>query len=106
MVCSCLSKSTTTVSMPPPSTTRMLDVHPRIDSDPVDFPGLAAIVGKGLLEPAGFRSDLRDDEPHQDGAAIQGLLVIDPAAPVLETADGGCGQSPAAAACEVEAPLV
>src|SRR5436305_7468924 len=40
--------------------------HPRIYRDPIDFPGLATIGGEGLLEPAGFRGDLRDDEPDQD----------------------------------------
>src|SRR4029079_1121002 len=63
----------------------------RVDRYPVELPGLAAVVGEGLLEADGVGVDRGDDEAHQERAAGVVLLVEELAAPVAELADGGLG---------------
>src|SRR5262249_43379730 len=77
----------------------------RVRGDPVHFPALAAVVRKGLLEAPGVGAERGDDEPHEDSAAVEGLLVVELAAAVLELADGRLAQRPAARIGEVEARL-
>src|SRR5438445_10303684 len=62
-------------------------LHARVGRDPVELPGLATVVGKSLLEVAGVLRDIRDDEAHENRAAVQGVARIELAAAVLEFAD-------------------
>src|SRR6202035_573922 len=80
--------------------------HPRVGRDPVDLPGLASVVREGLLEMARRRSDVRDDEPHANGSAIQGLLIEELAASLLEFTDRGLAQGAVIGVGVIEAPLV
>src|SRR6185436_15791203 len=79
--------------------------HPRIGGDPVHFPCLASIRREGLLEMAGVRCDVRDDEPDENGAAVEVFPGVELAAAVLELADRRWRHRAAAAVREVEAPL-
>src|SRR5258706_13858912 len=74
--------------------------------DPVSFPGLAAVVGERLLEPEGPGGDIREDEAHEDGSVVQGFLVVELAAAVLEAARHGDAQLALGAVGEGDAPLV
>ena len=48
---------------------------------------------------------LRDDEAHQHAAVAELFLIVELAAPVLESADGRHAERAAAAVGEVQAPL-
>src|SRR6187431_1431366 len=73
--------------------------------DPVHFPGLAAVGGEGLLEVAGVFRDVGNDETHQDGPAVEGLLGVKLAAALAEFAYGRRHQRSVPDAREVQAPL-
>jgi hypothetical protein len=77
-----------------------------IGCDPVHFPGLAAVIGEGLLEVTRIRSDIGDDEADQDGAAVECFLVDEFAPSILELADCRNAQNAAAAAGDIQAPLM
>lgn len=42
---------------------------PGVGRDPIDFPGLASIIGECLLEMTPVRSDIRYDKTNKDGSA-------------------------------------
>src|SRR6185436_15857558 len=50
--------------------------HTGVRRDPVHFPCLAFIGRERLLEPARRRRDIGDDEPDQDRAPVQRLVVV------------------------------
>src|SRR5580698_8618838 len=55
--------------------------------DPVDLPSLAAVGRKGLLRLSAIWGDRPNGEAHQDGFAVDGLLIVEVAAAVGEFAD-------------------
>src|SRR5215469_5965873 len=63
--------------------------HTRVRSDPVHFPGLASVVGEGLLKSARIRSDVRNNETNEDSPVVECLLVKEFATSILELADRG-----------------
>src|SRR5262249_11125111 len=77
----------------------------RVDGDPVHLPGPPAVIGVRLLEAARVRRDVGDHEAHEDGAAVERLLVVELAAAVLERADRRRAQGAGPDVGEVEAPL-
>src|SRR6185436_2974779 len=79
--------------------------HPRVDGDPVHFPGFAAVVRKRLLEAARALGDVGDDEPDEDRAAVERLLRVELAAAVPELADRRRREQAVAGVREVETPL-
>ncbi len=80
--------------------------HPNVVRNPVDFPRLATIVRKRLLEMARIGRDLGDDESNKDGTTIQSLLIEEFATPVGKPADGRLCERSAGAVGEVETPLM
>src|SRR5580700_11316401 len=52
------------------------------------------------------RSDIRPDDAHKDGSALERLLIVKLAAPVLEFADRRRAESPVAAGGKIHVPLV
>src|SRR6202012_942450 len=75
-----------------------------VHRNPVDFPGLAAVVREGLLEAARIGGNVRPDVPYQDAPAVDRLLVEELAAAVLEFAYGGNAQAAAVGIGRVQAP--
>src|SRR5271155_4773066 len=61
-------------------------VCPRHARDPIHFPGLASVVREGLLEVRRIRGDVRPDVANQDRSALECVLSIKLAAPILEFA--------------------
>src|SRR5512133_504658 len=79
--------------------------HSGISGNPVDFPSLAFVCGKRLLEPAGNWCDFRNHEPDKDRDAIQSLMAMELPAAILELTDGRWRHDAIAGACEIEAPF-
>ncbi len=80
-------------------------LHSRVYSDPIQFPGLAAIIRKRLFKPARIGSDVRDDKSNKDGSTIQRFLVKELTASIFELSDCGYAQATATAARKIETPL-
>src|ERR1700722_20923597 len=70
------------------------------------FPGFSAVVGEGLFEMVGIRSDVRPDNPNEDGSAVVRLLIVELAAAILEFTDGRCADRAVAAVGKIQAPLM
>src|SRR5262249_34305613 len=83
-----------------------LILEPCVCGDPVDLPGCAAVSGKGLLEMAGIRRDVRDDEANKDGPAIECFLVEELTTAVFEGADRGLAEDAATTVGKIQAPLM
>src|SRR5262245_17947086 len=66
---------------------RLFDTHKV--RNPVGFPRSATISGKRLLPPARRWRDLRPEEAAKNMPALEGLIVIEFAAPILEPANRG-----------------
>jgi hypothetical protein len=79
--------------------------HPRVQGDPVYFPGLAPVVREGLLKTARIGSNVRDNKSNNDGSAIKCFLGEKLAAPIFEAPDHGWAHGTTVAAGKVEAPL-
>src|SRR5580704_9009505 len=82
--------------------------HPCLIRNPIHFPGLASIIGEGLLKVRRIRSDLRPDKSTQDGSTVRAgrFRVKKLSASILEFADRGRPQGPAFAGGPIKAPLV
>src|SRR6516165_8172770 len=80
--------------------------HARVSRDPVHFPGLASVVGEGLLKSARIRSDVRNNKTNKDSPVVECFLVKEFAASILELADRGLTYRSVVAIREVEAPLM
>src|SRR5712692_8169514 len=82
--------------------------HPCLVRNPVDFPGLAAIIRERLLKVGRIRGDIRPNKSNQDGSAIRAgwFRVEKLAASILEFADRRRPQGTAFAGGPIEAPLV
>jgi len=75
--------------------------------NPVHFPGLAAVLGEGLLEVCGVLRDAGPDVANQDRSAVESVLAVKLADTILEFADlRWAGEQAGFAAGPVEIPLV
>src|SRR5580692_11541111 len=79
---------------------------PGVVRDPIHFPGLAVVGGEGLLEVTRVGRDGGDHEADEDGAAVEGLLVQELAAPLLEFAHCRYAEATAPTARDIQTPLV
>src|SRR6266576_832327 len=80
-------------------------VHPCVGRNPIHFPRLASILGECLFKTARLRSDIRYNEPNQDGPVIEGFLIEKLAAPVLEFSDCRLAQGAILAVGKIQTPL-
>src|SRR5262249_48198324 len=83
-----------------------LTLHACIHRNPVDLPGLAAVLREGLLESVGVRGDVGEHVAHQDQASVERFLVEEFAAAVVELPDSGLPDPAYPAVGEIQAPLV
>src|SRR5690349_15546482 len=74
--------------------------------DPVHFPRLAAVGGKGLFGVCRVRGDVGPIVANEDPAAVPFLLVVELSFAVLEFADRGDTDRAPRGGGPVEAPLV
>src|SRR5271157_5890176 len=81
-------------------------VNPRLIGDPVDLPGLAAVVGEGLLEMGCVGSELGPVKANQDRLAVDGVLRVELADAVLELANLGRVENADLLVIPIESPLV
>src|SRR5450432_1444324 len=81
-------------------------IYSRVLRDPVQFPGLAAIVRKCLLEETRRRSDFRPNIPNEYHPSVEDLLIEKLAAAVLEFTHGRNAQRATSAIRRIEAPLL
>lgn len=79
---------------------------PRLVRDPVDFPGLAAIVRKRLFKVRHIRVGVRPDKSNLDQFAVEGVLAVKLAASIFELADLGRDDGAILAVGPIETPLV
>src|SRR6185312_4151324 len=73
--------------------------------NPVGLPGLAAVVGEGLLELEALGGDVGEDEAHEDHPVVQRVLGVELPSPVLEAADHRQAHRSLGAVGVADAPL-
>src|SRR5579863_5281296 len=79
---------------------------PGLVGNPVDLPGLAAVVGKRLLEVRRVRRDRGPDKSYVDHLAVVLLLVVELTDAILELTDHRLAQNSIVVVDPVNEPLV
>ena len=72
----------------------LLALHPRVICDPVELPGLSAVVRKELLKVARVLVCTGDNELNQDRSVIGGVHTKEFTPAVLKFAKNRCGHRP------------
>src|SRR5271156_6871949 len=78
----------------------------RLIGDPVHFPRYSSVSGEGLLKVRGIRRDAGPGISNQDHAAIESVLAVELADPVLEFAHlGRAGEGAILGVGPIQIPL-